>query len=119
VAEGVHARIDPDRMRQALGNLVDNALRHTPPGGRVTVDASGREGMLSIAVSDTGEGFASSFLPHAFEAFTRVDASRSRPAGGAGLGLAIARAIAEAHGGTVEARNREGAGAIVVFRVPA
>jgi two-component system OmpR family sensor kinase len=119
VGEGVRARIDPDRIRQALGNLVDNALRHTPAGGRVTVDASGREGTLSIAVSDTGEGFASSFLPHAFEAFTRVDASRSRSAGGAGLGLAIARAIAEAHGGTVEARNRDEAGAIVILRVPA
>jgi len=118
VGNGVHARIDPDRIRQAVGNLIDNALRHTPAGGRVSVDASGREGTLSIAVSDTGEGFASSFLPHAFEAFTRADASRSRSAGGAGLGLAIARAVAEAHGGTVEAKNRDGGGAIVVLRIP-
>jgi two-component system OmpR family sensor kinase len=119
VEEGLRASVDPARIRQAAGNLVDNALQHTPAGGRVTVDAARRDGTLSFAVTDTGEGFASSFLPHAFEAFTRADPSRSRSAGGAGLGLAIARAIAEAHGGTVDAGNRDQAGAIVVLRVPA
>ena len=73
---------------------------------------------LWIVVADTGEGFASSYLPDAFQAFTRADASRARPAGGTGLGLAIVRAVAEAHGGTVEARNRDEGGAVVVFRVP-
>jgi heavy metal sensor kinase len=119
VDDGLSASVDPARVRQALGNLIDNALGNTPAGGRVTVDASRRDGTLSIAVTDTGEGFPSSFLPHAFEAFTRADPSRSRSVGGAGLGLAIARAIAEAHDGTIEARNRDEGGAVVVFRVPA
>jgi len=115
---GVRARLDADRIRQAVGNLIDNALRQTPAGGLVTVEASSTAAALSIAVADTGAGFPSSFLPHAFDAFTRADAARTRPTGGAGLGLAIVRAVAEAHGGTVEARNREEGGAIVVMRIP-
>jgi heavy metal sensor kinase len=118
VEEGVRARLDPARIRQALGDLIDNALRHTPRGGRVTVETSMGTGTLSIVVADTGEGFASSFLPNAFEAFTRADVSRSRSAGGAGLGLAIVRAVAEAHGGKVEASNRGDGGAVVVLRLP-
>jgi heavy metal sensor kinase len=117
VEDGIHARVDGARIRQALGNLIENALRHTPRGGRVTVEAFGGTGTLSIVVADTGEGFDSVYLPQAFEAFTRADASRSRPAGGAGLGLAIVRAVAKAHGGTVEARNRDEGGAVVVLRV--
>jgi heavy metal sensor kinase len=119
VAAGVRANVDGVRIRQALADLIDNALQHTPTGGRVTVEVSTAAGILTIEVSDTGSGFASSFLPDAFEAFTRADASRSRPTGGAGLGLAIVRAIAEAHGGTVEATNREDGGAAVRLRIPA
>jgi signal transduction histidine kinase len=84
----------------------------------VTVEAGRTDGTLTISVADTGEGFPSDFLPHAFEAFARADASRSRSAGGAGLGLAIVQAIAEGHGGTAEARNREGGGAVVLLRIP-
>ncbi len=116
--DGVRARLDADRIRQAVGNLINNALRQTPTGGRVTVEASSTSTMLSIVVADTGRGFPPSFLPHAFDAFTRADAARARPTGGAGLGLAIVRSVAEAHGGTVEARNREEGGAIVVMRIP-
>jgi signal transduction histidine kinase len=119
VEEGIRATIDPARVRQALDNLVDNALRQTPAGGRVTVEASRLEGDLSIVVTDTGAGFPSSFLPQAFQAFTRADSSRSRAAGGAGLGLAIASAVAEAHGGTVDARNGDQGGAIVAIHLPA
>ena len=115
----IRANVDRARVRQAVGDLIDNALRHTPSGGRVIVDAAISAGTVSIAVADTGEGFAAEFLPNAFEAFTRADASRSRPAGGAGLGLAIVRAVAQAHGGSVEARNRDEGGAIVVLRIPA
>jgi two-component system, OmpR family, sensor kinase len=118
VEDGVRANVDGVRIRQALADLIDNALQHTPTGGRVTVEVSATAGNLTIVVSDTGPGFASSFLPDAFEAFTRADASRSRPTGGAGLGLAIVRAIAEAHGGTVEATNRENGGAAVRLRLP-
>jgi two-component system OmpR family sensor kinase len=119
IEPGLRAHLDGPRIRQALGNLIENALRQTPAGGRVTVAASRWETSLTILVSDTGEGFAPSYLPDAFEAFTRAEASRSRPDGGAGLGLAIVRAIAEAHGGTVEAMNRDEGGAVVMVRVPA
>jgi two-component system OmpR family sensor kinase len=117
--EGLRARLDGTRIRQAVGNLVDNALRHTPAGGTVTVTTSRAGRTVSIAVADTGEGFSGAFLPHAFDAFARADASRSRSAGGAGLGLAIVQAIVEAHGGTVEARNRDDGGAIVALHLPA
>jgi two-component system OmpR family sensor kinase len=118
-AEGVRARLDKVRMRQAVGNLIDNAMRHTPPGGRVTVELARPNGAVSIAVTDTGEGFPPAFLPRAFEPFSRADAARTREDGGAGLGLAIVRAVAEAHGGSVEARNRPEGGAAVVLRIPA
>jgi heavy metal sensor kinase len=118
VDDASRARLDGVRVRQALGDLIDNALRHTPAGGKVTVVATEMDGAISIAVADTGEGFPAAFLPTAFEAFSRADASRSRQAGGAGLGLAIVRAVAEAHRGTVEARNRDEGGAIVVLRLP-
>ncbi len=114
----VRSRIDGTRVRQAVGNLVDNALRHTSRGGRVTVAAVRLDGAVSIMVSDTGEGFPPAFLPHAFEAFARADASRSRSAGGAGLGLAIVQAVVEAHGGAVEARNGADGGAVVLLRIP-
>ena len=117
--ERVSAHVDGTRIRQAVGNLIDNALRHTPAGGTVTVRTSSDAGGASIAVSDSGEGFPAAFLPDAFEAFARADASRSRSAGGAGLGLAIVRAIVEAHGGRVEARTGDHGGAIVVLRLPA
>lgn len=118
VDNGLVARLDGTRVRQAVGNLVDNALRHTSAGGRVTVEGSRRDGTVSIAVADTGEGFPAAFLPHAFEPFARADAARSRSAGGTGLGLAIVRAVAEAHGGTVEASNRDVGGAVVLMRIP-
>jgi len=119
VPDGLIADVDSRRLRQALGNLLDNALRHTPPGGRVIVAADRSNGTLTIEVSDTGAGFPEPFLPHAFEPFTRADAARSREAGGTGLGLAIARAIAQAHGGDASARNRPGGGAVVALRIPA
>jgi two-component system OmpR family sensor kinase len=118
IEDGLHADVDPLRLRQAIGNLVDNALRHTPSGGRVSVAAARSNGDVEISVSDSGPGFSREFLTDAFEPFTRDDAGRSRSDGGSGLGLAIVRAIAEAHGGTVEARNTE-RGARVVLRFPA
>src|ERR671925_14641 len=111
-------RLDPLRMRQAIGNLIDNALRHAPPGGRVSVALARANGELTISVSDSGPGFPPEFLADAFEPFTRDDAARSRSDGGTGLGLAIVRAIAEAHGGSAEAR-KTARGAEVVLRFPA
>jgi len=119
VPAGLQASFDPLQMRQALGNLLDNALRHTPSGGRVMIDAEGEDGLVVIQVSDTGEGFPAPFLPLAFEPFSRADAARSRADGGTGLGLALVRAVVEAHGGTVEATNRPDGGASVTVRLPA
>ena len=110
--------LDERRMRQVLANLVDNAVRETPEGGRVVVDAVVRDGWLEISVTDTGVGFPEAFLPHAFDAFSRSDAGRARAEGGTGLGLAIVRAIVDAHGGSVEARNRPEGGGLVAIRLP-
>jgi signal transduction histidine kinase len=118
VDDGLRAELDTVRIRQALGNLVDNAIGQTPPGGTVIVRAARQDGALRLEVRDSGPGFPEGFLPVAFEPFARPDAGRSRPEGGAGLGLAIVRAVAEAHGGRAEASNAEGGGASVVLRIP-
>lgn len=110
--------IDPDRMGQVLANLLDNALRHTPVGGSVTVRLrSGRAG-VELAVIDTGQGIPAEHLPHVFERFYRVDAARDRRHGGSGIGLAIVRAVVTAHGGRVTAGNAPGAGAAFTVTLP-
>jgi two-component system OmpR family sensor kinase len=111
------ARINADRLRleQALGNLVDNALRHG--GGGVRLEARRSDGRVTLRVIDEGEGFPLSFLPRAFERFTRADEARGR--GAAGLGLAIVDAITRAHGGTAAASNLNGGGAVVSLTLPA
>jgi signal transduction histidine kinase len=119
VPEELRADVDELRMRQALGNLLDNGLRYVPSGGRMRVAAERHDGSLRLEVRDTGPGFPFEFLPVAFEAFARPDVSRSRPGGGTGLGLAIVAAVAEAHGGTVVADNLPGGGAVVVLSIPA
>lgn len=119
VPEELRADVDELRVRQALGNLLDNGLRAAPSGGRVSVAAERENGSLRLEVRDSGPGFPLEFLPVAFEAFTRPDAGRSRPDGGAGLGLAIVAAVAQAHGGSVWAENLPGGGASVVVSIPA
>jgi len=118
VPAGLTADLDELRIAQALGNLIDNALRATADGGRVIIEAAGEEGDLRLEIRDTGTGFPQAFLQDAFEAFARPDGSRSRPDGGAGLGLAIVRAVAEAHGGSAEASNTRD-GATVALVIPA
>ncbi|MFJ3307228.1 sensor histidine kinase [Streptomyces sp. NPDC086549] len=110
---------DPVRMRQALGNLVSNALRHTPAGGTVTL-AARRDGDRAVfTVTDTGTGIAPEDLPHVFDRFWRAEKSRSRRTGGSGLGLAIVRHLVAAHGGTAEAASEPGGGAEFTLRLPA
>ena len=109
---------DPGRLRQALGNLVGNALRYTPAGGQVTLTVSGAADQAVIAVADTGAGIAAEHLPHIFDRFYRADASRNRETGGSGLGLAITRHLVEAHGGTIEAQSTEGTGSTFTIRLP-
>ena len=104
---------DRRRLEQALGNLVDNALRHG--AGTVRLQALAEDGLVVLAVSDEGGGFAPGFLPHAFERFARADTART--GGGVGLGLAIVDAIARAHGGRATATNRDGA--MVTMVIPA
>ncbi len=111
---------DPDRLGQVLGNLLDNALRHTPAGGTVTLRARTHLHELDLTVSDTGEGIPAEHLPHVFERFYRVDAARDRTSGGSGIGLAISKAITQAHGGRITAvSDGPGRGASFTIRLPA
>ncbi|WP_327242499.1 sensor histidine kinase [Streptomyces sp. NBC_01320] len=120
--EGVRMVADPDRLRQAVDNLLDNALRYAPDGSDVevglTVRGAEMDARAVIEVRDHGPGFPRAFLPLAFERFRRADAARSRHGGGAGLGLAIVRAIAQAHGGSATADNAPGGGARVRLEIP-
>ena len=118
VPPGLCATVDPDRIRQAVDNLIGNALRFAPGGSVIVVTARTAGPDLEIEVSDTGPGFPAEFLPHAFERFRRPGTSRARADGGAGLGLAIVQAIAVAHGGSAVAGNRAGGGAFVTLRLP-
>jgi len=115
---GLVALIDPDRIRQAVDNLIDNALRFAPSGTQVRITARAAAADLKIEVVDSGPGFPLSFLPQAFERFGRPDSGRARSEGGAGLGLAIVQAIAIAHGGRAIARNRPIGGAAVAIGLP-
>jgi signal transduction histidine kinase len=119
VAEGVVAEADPERIHQVLFNLVDNAVRFTPPGGGIRITARRRDGRVEISVADTGVGISAEHLPRVFERFYRVDASRSRDDGGTGIGLAIARSIVEGHGGRLVARSDPGQGSTFTFDLPA
>jgi len=109
---------DRERVHQVLFNLLDNAVRFTPMGGRVTVTASAHNGSIDVAVVDTGPGIAAEHLPRVFERFYRVDASRSRDDGGTGIGLAIARSVVEAHGGRIWAESEPGKGSTFTFELP-
>ena len=111
--------VDEQRMGQVLSNLVGNAVRHSPEGGKVRVDVTARPGRLRIAVSDQGPGIATDEIERVFERFYRSDRARSADRGGAGLGLAIARWIVELHGGTIHAERREPHGSHMVVTLPA
>jgi signal transduction histidine kinase len=117
VPAGLMAVVDSGRIRQAVDNLIDNALRFAPRGTEVDLCAD-MAGLLVIEVRDRGPGFPPAFLPHAFERFARPDLGRARDAGGAGLGLSIVQAIAQAHGGRAVAGNRDGGGAVVRLEIP-
>jgi signal transduction histidine kinase len=115
VRHGVTAFVDPVRVRQAVDNIVSNALGHTPRGGQVRVSATGEGETVRLTVEDTGAGFDPAFLPRAFDPFARGPAE-ARSGQGAGLGLAIVRATAEAHGGRAAAANRvEGGARLTLF----
>jgi signal transduction histidine kinase len=111
--------VDGLRLMQLLINLVDNALRYTPPGGRVTVEAMAQAGWAELCVADTGVGIAAEHVPHLFERFYRADPSRARSDGGSGLGLAIAQWIAHAHDGHIGVESEFGRGSRFTVRIRA
>jgi two-component system, OmpR family, sensor kinase len=119
IPHAVTAFIDPVRVRQAVDNVVSNALRHTPRGGQVRVSATRDGETVRLTVEDTGAGFDPAFLPRAFDPFATGPAEQAGSGQGAGLGLAIVRATAEAHGGRVAAANRAEGGARVTLSLPA
>lgn len=121
VAPGLpDVNVDRDRIAEVLGILLDNAHRHTPAGGEITVAArpAAEAPGVEFSVADTGAGIAAEHLSRVFERFYRVDPARSRALGGSGIGLAIAKAIVEAHGGTIRAESAgAGAGTRVAIRI--
>jgi signal transduction histidine kinase len=109
---------DVQQMGRVLNNLVSNALRYTSPGGSVFIQAERLPGIVVVTIRDTGEGIAAEDLPHVFERFYRGEKSRSRASGGAGLGLAIAKGIVEAHGGKISVKSIPEAGTDFTFTLP-
>jgi two-component system heavy metal sensor histidine kinase CusS len=105
-------------VQRAIGNLVENAIAHTPPGGEVRVTASEHNGQISVTVADTGCGVPAEDVPHIFDRFYRVERDRSSTSGGAGLGLAIVRSIAELHGGDAKLRSTVGVGTTATLSFP-
>jgi signal transduction histidine kinase len=115
---GPAVEADPDRLQQVMLILLDNAIKHTPAGGRVAVEARVDDGHAVLEVVDTGEGIPPEHLPRVFERFYRADAARSREAGGSGLGLAIARSLVDAHGGSLTLASAPGAGTRATIHLP-
>jgi two-component system phosphate regulon sensor histidine kinase PhoR len=109
---------DAPLLERALSNLVENALKYTPEGGRVRVTAGADSGQVFLTVEDNGMGIPDADLPRVFERFYRVDKSRSRDLGGTGLGLSIVKHIIQLHGGTISVKSTVGAGSTFSVRVP-
>ncbi|HLX40406.1 MAG TPA: HAMP domain-containing sensor histidine kinase [Ktedonobacteraceae bacterium] len=112
------AYADPDMLSRVFSNLCDNALRHTPSGGAVTIEAIQRGTLLMVSIADSGEGIPPDALPRVFDRFYRADSARQASTGGSGLGLAIVKAIIEAHEGSIWAENIPDSGARFVFTLP-
>jgi len=118
VADGMEVRGNADQLHQLVVILVDNALRYTPEGGRVTVDARRVDGSAVVAVSDTGIGIDPDALEHVFERFYRADEARTRAFGGSGLGLSIAEQLVTGHGGRIAAESTPGRGSTFTVSLP-
>ena len=110
--------VDPQRLEQIIGNLVDNGLRYTPSGGQVRLAIARTNTGVELSVSDTGPGVAADEVNRVFDRFWRGEKSRVRSAGGAGLGLAIVRQLVEAQGGQARAASQPGKGFEIVIAFP-
>jgi heavy metal sensor kinase len=117
-SERVEVNADPLRVRQVLINLVDNAIKYTLAGGRVSITVAHEADQAVIEVADTGPGIPAEALPHIFDRFYRVDKARARAAGGSGLGLAIAKSICELHGGRIKVESQVGKGTCFRVEIP-
>jgi two-component system heavy metal sensor histidine kinase CusS len=116
--EGLRADLDRSLFQRAVGNLVENALKHTPAGGAVLLKSSNGGGNIRVEVSDTGKGIPLEEISRVFDRFYRVDPSRSPSSGGAGLGLSIVKSIMDLHAGTVEIRSEPSRGTTVTLLFP-
>jgi signal transduction histidine kinase len=110
--------IDYHRISQVMRNLLENALKHTPSGGKITVNVTPEGKQIRVNVIDNGEGIPAEDLPNMFERFYRVDKSRARQAGGSGLGLTITKRLVESHGGTISVQSELGKGSRFSFDIP-
>jgi two-component system sensor histidine kinase BaeS len=118
IAEGIYACVDSDRLQQAVGNLLSNAARYTPAGGRIEVGVRRDIGQAVIEVADTGMGIAEKDLPLVFSRFWRADEARATTSGGLGIGLAVTKEIVERHKGTIGVSRRRGGGSVFAIRLP-
>jgi len=116
--EPVEVDADPSRLKQVVVNLVDNAIKYTPEGGKVSISVTQQNGRAVLEVADSGLGISATDLPHIFDRFYRADKARSRQLGGTGLGLSIVRSICQAHGGQVTVKSTEGRGSRFRVEVP-
>jgi len=110
--------VDPGRMTQVLTNILDNAMRHTPETGHITLSAKHIDNNVELAIQDSGPGLSAEDAERIFERFYRADASRQRQDGGSGLGLAIAKSIVQAHNGQLSAESESGKGLRIIIRLP-
>jgi signal transduction histidine kinase len=110
--------VDPERMKEVFGNIIDNALRYTPENGKISLSATVVDQFVEMRVQDSGPGVAVEELNQIFERFYRTETSRSRDQGGSGLGIAIARSIVEKHSGRIWAESRPGEGLTVILQLP-
>lgn len=109
---------DKDKISQVIVNLLSNALKYTPEGGKVEVKVKGAEDITEISVKDTGNGIPADDLPYIFERFYRADKSRNRLTGGAGIGLTITKAIVEAHKGKIQVQSKVNEGTEFIISLP-
>lgn len=110
--------IDRTRISQVVGNLLENALVHTPQGGSISVHSSSKDGIVTVVIEDTGAGISENDMLNVFDRFYRADQSRNRATGGAGLGLTIARKLVEVHGGSIRVESTVGVGSRFIFEMP-